>query len=486
MKKVCNNKEEKKLYFDKITKKFNLVWIIVLAFTLIIVILSFFIPPLHEFLWINIVNSINGFIFALLDFSPFLASNFYELVIIVLIIQILLILILKNTTKISFKKRNAYYNIINRILCSLSLIIVVIFILDFVTYGEPQINYKYFPDNVEKSYNEKDLIELANYFKDEIIEMSDDFTRDNGQIIYNNNLVDRATQDLIGVSSQLKFLKGLYPDKVGYLSEKELSEDDGSSLGYIKGYSVMVDKNQNNIHLLNTITHEFCHIKGIMKESEAEFCAFYAGIKSDDKLSNYSANYSAFYRITSVLSNIDSNANDNIEEEYLNLCLYKNYDEACNFYPKEVNVILNGNDYFEIETYRLRNYAMYEDNIIKILENLYHLGNAQFQINEKDIEFSDIRALINEESTDTLKIIIDFNDKFDVLSEYLNENQKYFKYIYQLDSEYEYENYFEKDEALEYYLKPFNNKTLDLLYNDEYEYEYMHERVVRLLLEYYY
>ena len=61
-----------------------------------------------------------------------------------------------------------------------------------------------------------------------------------------------------------------------------------------------------------------------------------------------------------------------------------------------------------------------------------------------------------------------------------------FKYIYQLDSEYEYENYFEKDEALEYYLKPFNNKTLDLLYNDENEYEYMHERVVRLLLEYYY
>ena len=36
--------------------------------------------------------------------------------------------------------------------------------------------------------------------------------------------------------------------------------------------------------------------------------------------------------------------------------------------------------------------------------------------------------------------------------------QKYFKYIYQLDSEYEYENYFEKDEALEYYLKPFTQE----------------------------
>lgn len=485
MKKVNIDKKTKKLYFDETTKKFYLIWKIIFILILFVVSLSFFIPILHNFLWINIVNEINGLMFTLLDFSPFLASRFYEIAIAVFIILIVLNLILNKNTRISYKKRNRYYNLVNRVSCIASLIIISIFISDFITFAVPKINYKYFPNNVDKIYTENDLIELGNYFKNDIIEMSDDFIRVDGEINYDNNLVDRAIGDLNGISNEYRFLEGLYPNKVGYMLESELIDDDGSYFGYTSGYGVMVDKNQNDIHLLNTITHEFCHTKGIMKESEAEFCAFIAGMESNDKFSNYSAKYTAFYRVTSVLAYINPKANDDVEEEFLNLCLNKNYVEACSFYPKEVDFMLAGNDYFEIETYRLRNYAMYEDNIIDILETLYYGGNARFEINEEDIDILDIKNLIKLENKDTVKIIVNFNDEFEQIASYLKENQKYFKSIYQLDSDYEYENDLEADEALEYYLSPFDKKTLDLLYADEYDSEYAYERSVRLLLEYY-
>lgn len=485
MKKINDNSKTKELYFDEITQKIYLAWKLILILVLIIVILSFFIPSLHNFLWINIANPINGLIFTLLDFSPYLAVNFYSVMIILCIIMMLLGFILRKNTTISYKKRNKYYNILNRISCIVSLIILIIFILDFTDYATPKINYKYFSDNVDKNYTENDLIDLGNYFKDELIEMADDFTRKDGEIIYNSDLVERATIDLKRVSKEYKFLKGFYPDKVGYMTESELIDDDGSSFGYTSGYGVMVDKNQNDIHLLNTIAHEFCHTKGLMRESEVEFCAFIAGVKSDEKFSNYSANYTAFSRLTTVLAYINPEANNDVEEEFLNLCLNNNYLEACSLYQKELDFVLNGNDYFEIETYRLRNYVMHKEKIIDVLRTLYYGSNAQFELNEENVDISDIENLINAGSKGTVKIIVDFNEDFEVISSYLKENQKYFKYIYQFDSEYEYEDYYDKNEALEYYLRPFAKKDFNLLYDDEYDSEYAHERVVRLLLEYY-
>lgn len=485
MKEVSNDQKEKELYFDKTTQKIYLGWKIILILILSFVILSFFIPMLHNFLWLNIVNPINGLIFSLLDFSPFLASNFYSIIIILCIIMILLGFILRKNTSISYNKRNKYYNILNRISCIASLIILTIFILDFTVYANPKINYKYFPDNVDKNYTENDLIELGNYFKNELIDMSDDFAREDGKIIYNNDLVERAILDLKDVSKEYEFLKGFYPNKVGYMNDLELEGDDGDTLGYTDGYGIIVDKNQNDIHLLNTITHEFCHTKGLMRESEAEFCAFIAGVKSDEKFSNYSANYTAFYRLTTVLEYINPEANNDVEEEFLNLCLNNNYLEACSLYQKELDFVLNGNDYFEIETYRLRNYVMHKEKIINVLRTLYYDSNAQFQLNEENVDISDIENLINTGSKETMKIIVNFNENFETISSYLKENQKYFKYIYQFDNEYEYEDYYDKNEALEYYLSPFDKKDLNLLYDDEYDSEYIHERVVRLLLEYY-
>ncbi len=476
----------KKPEWNKVTKKIFFGCIIIAILVLVVFDLSFFIAELHSFLWIDILNVINGLMFALLDFSPPLASKFYDIVIIFFIIIIILYLILTKYNKISYKKRNKYYNIIIRITCIASLLIIVNFLLVFINFSIPKFNYKYFPHNVDKKYTENDLIALSNYFKDELIEMSDDFERENGEIVYNDNLVETAVNDLKNISDDYEFLKGFYPKKVGYISERELQKDDGRSLGYTSGYGVMVDKNQNNVHLLNTITHEFCHTKGIMKESEAEFCAFIAGKKSENKFSNYSADYSAFYRLTSVLSYINPKVSNDISEEYLNLCLSKNYTESCNYYPKEINIILSENNYFEIETYRLRNYIMYENEFIDILEKLCHYNNTKLKINDKNIDINKIKDLINKHSKDVVKITIPFdNNSFIDISSYLKEYQKYFQCIYQLNSEYEYGNSLESAELVKYYLDPFNKKALDLLYNDEYDLEYDSDRVVRLLLEYY-
>lgn len=487
MKKIGKKiKKKEKVYFDKTTKMFFVVGGIISFIFFFVIVLSFFIPSLHNFIWLNIKNPISGFMFDLLDFSPSFSSNYFFVIGALFFILAIVEWVLENNTKIDYEKRIKYYNISNRIICIPFFVLFISLVLDLVYFAVPKINYEYFPDNLDKSYTKENLVELTNYFKNEIIEMSDDFDRRDGEIIYNSDLINRAIYDLRNISYKYKFLEGAYPEKVGYFSDFEIALNHGSILGSTNKYGIKVDKSQNNVVLLNTLTHELCHTKGIIRESETEFCAFVAGVESEDKFSNYSAYLNAFYRLTGALYFIDSELNDDIEEEFLNLCLNKEYTEVCNFYSKEINSFMDGTDYFEIDTYRLRNYVHYKNEILLILNTLVNEYDAKLKIGKKNVNIQNIESLIEKDSTDIVRIRFDIDENnFKEIANYLKNNQKYFMLIYQTDEEYDYGDYLEGEEALKYYLEPFNKELLPLLFNFEYSEEYDYERVSRLLLEYY-
>ena len=211
------------------------------------------------------------------------------------------------------------------------------------------------------------------------MDMSDDFERKDGSIIYKDDYVDAAVNDLKNVSDEFLFLKGYYPRKTHDFSLKERINNNDGTLGYVKSFNVFVDENQNNVALLNTITHEMCHVKGIDRESEAELCSVVANTKSDNKFSRYSGFYNAFYRLKDTLSYMDQSIVRDIEEDFVNLCLKDSYMEACEFYaknayeiPVEMCPICQFVEYseYDLSSYLLKKYEIPREEVFAEVKKL--------------------------------------------------------------------------------------------------------------------
>lgn len=441
---------------------------------------------LADFIWLYFRNPVYDFLFFSFQHLSFIGINYYKILIGLFIIFCIIEVILKLFKKIKFVLRNKWCNIIYKMYAALIILFFVpaLLITNYVSCS--RINEKYFSDNIDKVYTKSDLIKLTNYFKDMVMDMSDDFERKDGSIIYKDDYVDAAVNDLKNISDEFLFLKGYYPRKTHDFSIKERMNNSDGTLGYVKSFNVFVDENQNNVALLNTITHEMCHVKGIDRESEAELCSVVANTKSDNKFSRYSGFYNAFYRLKDTLSYMDQSIVRDIEEDFVNLCLKDSYMEACEFYAKNVYNYINGSTYMKLNSYKLRNYVGYEEKFMYILNNLVSNYSAELIIDDKyvaDLEI--IEYLIEDGSEEVLTITFDIDKSiYESVSGMLEKNQKYFLAIYQYNGEFEYGSDLEAEEAEEFYLKPFKENDLKLN-EEEYDDEYGYDRSVRLFLEYY-
>ena len=257
-------------------------------------------------------------------------------------------------------------------------------------------------------------------------------------------------------------------------------------MAYTSLFGVIVDSKLDKTIKLNTINHELCHTKGILRESEAEFCAYVAGINSTDRFSQYSAYYNAFYRLTSVINQIDHEKALDIEEDFTKLCLTDEYSEACNFYSIDTDTFIEGTDAYIGYSYRLRNYKEYKDPFMSVLNSLEKNFKAQFIIDDKVVESGYIYNEIGNNSDKVVEIRITVtDDNFIPVSNFIKSNQKFLMAFYQFDVDCD-DDLPEGQEALEYYLKPFDMEDYKYVFGfgDEWYDEYYYERVVRLLLEY--
>lgn len=181
-------------------------------------------------------------------------------------------------------------------------IVCVIMTLNcFLLYHVPTINERYeIGENSKKEYGIFEITALRDYVVGQANELAAAMERnENGELIYEGDIKQEAKKQMNRLSSTYPALRGYYPDP------KPLDTSDFFSQQYIMGYyfPFSMEANYNNImceiNMPVTMCHELSHLKGFIREDEANFIAYLACVDSEDDFFRYSA-------YLSVINYIDS------------------------------------------------------------------------------------------------------------------------------------------------------------------------------------
>lgn len=478
-KEIEMQKKIKKL--NKVTKVLGIALIVYIVFSFINNIIMYFNEDYAYFYISNITNFKNGILFWLFSLIPY--GNFAILGVFIVVLFIFAFKV--DNKKNDIKKRNRAYNVM---LCSyvvfIYLIIGSVLIEGQYRYHLPNFDNLLFKETKDKNYTTDDLIIMNNYLKDKVIEYAHKLERDeNGDIVLDGNFNKIAANDLRNVSDKVKLLKGLYPLKSTHLNTMLKGFYGAETVGLTNMYSTYLDYNASPVSALNTITHEYCHTKGFVKENETVFCSFLAAVNSDNLVSNYSGYLEAFSRSNYALNYIDSDTSDSIEYETLRMCLLNDYTEFCDVYIKNNKGYIPGSEELRISGYQLKDYKGHYDEFVSSITLLNENG-ARFGINGEKTSLEDVITLLNNDSDETIYIIMDINsNSYKKIADAI-KNDKLYISIYQRDLDEEEPP--EIENPTEFFLSPFPLNDEGLFNSLKFSYEdYTYERAARLFLEYF-
>lgn len=176
----------------------------------------------------------------------------------------------------------------------------------------------------EEKFTADELYSLAMTITEKCNEAEALIERDeNGNMLITCDVYAESKAAMLNISSEYPTLSGYYPDPKGILCSGVMTRFD--LLGIYFPFSLEANYNEDmyNSELPETICHEFAHLKGWIKEDEANFISYLACIESGSPELVYSGYMSALsylrskvYREASVSDEdkaaLFSAANDNV------------------------------------------------------------------------------------------------------------------------------------------------------------------------------
>lgn len=157
------------------------------------------------------------------------------------------------------------------------------------------------------------LINVYNEVVDNINKLSAKMKRDTDGDLIEDYSYNECKAALRNISDRFTCLSGYYP------SPKEIYYSDIMTQQYLAGiyFPFSMEANYNKLmyisNMPSTICHELSHLKGYIRENEANYLSFVACIESDNEFIQYSGYLSVFYYL---LDDIETYA---IEEEKANM-----------------------------------------------------------------------------------------------------------------------------------------------------------------------
>ena len=436
-------------------------------------------------IWKNFVIPCRTLIFSISQHLTFKVGIFtisplfigFIVLCILLIINILLEFVIPMEYNKKYKKVNS-----NRFLLFVFCTYLV-FVTGFgyLNQNNPKMDTLYLKKYENKKYKVEDIVKLDEYLKNEVINYSKNMSRDkDGNIIYNGNIINTAIDDLENASLNYDVLKGKYPKKIYSFNEYDLQKDPSTS-GLTGVDTIGVNYNVSNASLLNTVTHELCHTKGIIRENEAVLCSVITGVESDNVLSNYSAYLEAFFRTNDALEYIDSEKALVYKNEVLDLCLNNNYKEICDIYRKDNEVYVNKSESILIGTYKLKSYE--KEYIYELIDSLKAYKPKLYINSSKKIKKKELESYFDSENDYLVISINNSKDDFIKIKKILDKYSSRVRYIYQVyDGMYTGVD-LNKKEAIKYYTSSIPRGTVFSMFKRDELYDYT--RSVRLFLEYF-
>ena len=479
--------QEKKesVKFDRFNIRLNISLVVIVLLYFINNFIMYFNNDYSYFFIKNILNNINGLFYYLnshIDYLSYIIIIIYYIIAISFIVtNIYCDVISKKDIEVRSKIINRFY----RVFIFATMILIIPNIIGQFENHLPNFDLLYFQETKNKTYTKEELIKLDEYLHDQVISYSENQKRDKeGNIITNINYNEQAIKDLRNISNDISLLKGLYPARSSKINDFLRGIVGSKTTGFTTPYSTYFDYDDAPTSIINTVTHEFCHTKGLIRENETVYCAFLAGIKSDNELSKYAAYLESFSWVSEALMEIDYDISDSLEDEVLSKCLTDNYQELCSIYTKNNNSYINGSKEMYITSYYLKNYLNYQKELESSLKILSK-NDAKFYIDKEEKSIEEVINLVKEESNKHLIIALKIdNNKFNKIKDAIKDNRLYLS-VYQVNKRDEDSK--EKESNPEkYYLAPFNDRDESPFYNTSYgSVEYEYSRVSRLLLEHY-
>ena len=461
--------------------------VILFIFKIIILICSKNIDGFAYCYLINIHNPFNTFLFRLFQYTP-LIGNYISVILSIassIFCFIVAILISIKTVKVKTKERVFNYFLV--IVTSVCAITFMSLMNDNVLLNTEFLDKLYMSDKVDSDYTVDDLILLDTYFKEKVLYYSESVERENNKVYFNEDITKSSVNSLKNISNEFEFLKGKYPSKIRDFTNTFRKYNNDGTVGFTMGYGIAMDYTFEKVNLIMTSTHELCHMKGLIRENETVFCQTIANISYDNDVVKYAGYLEAFNRTTYALRKIAPNTANEIGDEVERLCLTDNYEEICQLHRKDIYNYIKGSDELFITTYSLLDYKDYKTQFYKFIDILINDYNAII-LNENNDEISYNELMYNIDNDDNDYVVIKINideTTYNNLYQTLNDYSHYYMSLYQHDSSEEEEEEKTVEEAIDYYINPFNDNK-KYFYNrskliDDYDYE----RVTRLYLEYF-
>lgn len=132
---------------------------------------------------------------------------------------------------------------------------------------------------------------------------------EDGTVAFHGDMQEEAEKAMLGIAESFPQLQGFYPQMKPMMFSDLMSQS--RMLGYYFPFSMEANYN-NKMYLMNypsCFCHELSHVKGIMREDEANFLSYLACIRSENEVFRYSG-------ILSVLYYVDNAFYDNVGAEY--------------------------------------------------------------------------------------------------------------------------------------------------------------------------
>ena len=171
-------------------------------------------------------------------------------------------------------------------------IVCVIMTLNcFLLYHVSPINERYaIGGNSSREYGVSQVTVLRDYVVEQANLIAESLPRDEkGELTYEGDMKQEAKNQMRRLSNAFFQLRGYYPDP------KPLGNSEFFSQQYIMGYyfPFSMEANYNaimcEINMPVTMCHELSHLKGIIREDEANFIGYLACVDAEDDFFRYSA-----------------------------------------------------------------------------------------------------------------------------------------------------------------------------------------------------
>ena len=113
-------------------------------------------------------------------------------------------------------------------------------------------------------------------------------------------------------SSKYPSLRGYYPKVRFYDNANPVFQDNIVGLFVPASCEILIKNNLRNSSLPSVVAHEYAHLKGFLRESEADYVSDYVCINADDPWVRYSGYYNIFSRMLSVLKSLEDYTDYNV------------------------------------------------------------------------------------------------------------------------------------------------------------------------------